>query len=238
MSADHLSVAYSVAMLNAAAAARNQQQLQGTSLLSPTASTTTTHASSSPSLSSHHASISPSSQQQHQLQLLQQIHAQENSSSGGGSGAASLLKSEAAQVNSYNPVTVGALLKMQNSSSSTDALQGGGVAAGSNAVNMRQVKNGQAFSLTPSGSLSPTGKSATPLVRHLQDPVAAVTSKFGSPSSHHSPNPQTSSPSLTSKRPPPIQIGSGINRFTDDTAIGGVPAPTTPASPYTSQQGW
>lgn len=237
MSADHLSVAYSVAMLNAAAAARNQQQMQGTSLLSPTASTTTTHASSSPSLSSHHASISPSSQQQHQLQLLQQIHAQENSSSGGGSGAASLLKSEAAQVNSYNPVTVGALLKMQNSSSGTDALQGG-VAAGSNAVNMRQVKNGQAFSLTPSGSLSPTGKSATPLVRHLQDPVAAVTSKFGSPSSHHSPNPQTSSPSLTSKRPPPIQIGSGINRFTDDTAIGGVPAPTTPASPYTSQQGW
>ena len=218
-------------MLNAAAAtataaARHQQRPQQFGV--PSSSSTATPPSSS---SSHHITISPTS---HHQQLLQAQVANKTN--------ASNLKAETLQANAYSPMTVGALLKMQNNGSGGASVADGNMAGNGmgNTTVMASMatKNGQTLnpmtSAALSGSSSPTGHS-DPLVHHLQDPAT----KYGSPSPHHSPDPRApsvASSSFTSKRPAPIQIGPGANRLIDDT-VGGVAAPTTPASPYTGQQG-
>ena len=253
LSAEQWSAAYSAAMLNAAAAAtataaanaRSQPQFG-----SITSSPSTTSSSSPPhcpptSHSQHH--------HHHQLQLLQTQQGQREEST-------SLMKQETTSSqqagNPYNLMTVGALLKIQNSSgtavpsmgASAGDIGSAGVCkpTGNNHVGtLLGVKNGHGLSSQSnnmmatvkglSGTPSPPSISAT-LTQHLQDPTAV---KLG-PSSHHAlpSTPQaTSMSALVSKRPAPLQIRPGVNRLVDETA-GGVAAPTTPASPYTGQQGW
>ena len=153
----------------------------------------------------------------------------------------------AAQMGSFSPLTVGALLKMNNSGAQT---------ADGNASLMGEVKHGgqvvssslsapqsmaAALSGTPSPSPPSSSNAATIISHHLQQEGA----KYGSPSPHHSPNPNPPHhhtvggqvmPPTGVKRPAPIQISPGVNRIVDETGAGSG-APTTPASPFTGQQG-
>lgn len=245
ISAEQWSAAYSAAMLNAAATAtatsnvRSQPPQFGGIASSPI---TTSGSSPHP----HHPHHPPTSHH-HPLHLLQTQAQQEESA---------ILKSQQAAAATaqaappYNLMTVGALLKMQNSATAAAGsvvgvgdVGGAGVSkpAGNNDKGTATgVKNGQnlctlsaATTKGLSGTPSPPSTSAT-LAQHLQDPVMT---KLGSPSTPSSAPQAPSLSALASKRPAPIQIGPGGNRLIDET-VGGVAAPTTPASPYTGQQGW
>lgn len=244
LSAEQWSAAYSAAMLNATAAANSRSQPQfGSIAPSPSA----TSISSSP----HHPPTSHSHHHRHhqQLQLLQTQQAQPEERTG-------LIKPEAASTqqagNPYNLMTVGALLKIQNSGTTATGGAGAGdigsagvrnKPAGNNHVaTFSGVKNGHGLSSQSnmvatvkglSGTPSPPSVSAT-LTQHLRDPAAV-----GSSSHHALPStPQvTSASGLVSKRPDPLQIRPGVNQVVDEP-VGGVAAPATPASPYTGQQGW
>ena len=241
LTADQWSAAYSVAMLNAAAAAasaaRNQQQQHFPPSPGTVSSTTAVASLTPPTTSSNiQTSVSPNSQLQHQLQLGLQTQALE--------GIAKQEAIMAAQMGSFSPLTVGALLKMNNSGAQT---------ADGNASLMGEVKHGgqaslsvaQSMAATLSGTPSPSPPSSSntaPIIsHHLQQEGA----KYGSPSPHHSPNPNPPPhhtvggqvmPSTGAKRPAPIQISPGVNRIVDETGAGGG-APTTPASPFAGQQG-
>ena len=237
LTADQWSAAYSVAMLNAAAAAAARNQHFPPS--PGTTSSTTAAASLTPPTTSStiQTTVSPNSHLQHQLQLGLQTQALEGITA----------KQEAvmaAQMGSFSPLTVGALLKLNSS--------GGGVgvqtASEGNASLIGEMKHGgqvvssslsaaAALSGTPSPSPpSSSSNTASIISHHLQQ---EGTLKFGSPSPHHSPgNPNPPHhhtqvvPSTGAKRPAPIQIRPGVNRIVDETG-----APTTPASPFTGQQG-
>ena len=242
LTADQWSTAYSMAMLNAAAAAARNQQQQHFSPSPGTASSTTAAVSLTPPTTSSaiQTAISPNSQLQHQLQLGLHTQAQEG-----------VIKQEALMAAQMSPLTVGALLKMSNSGATSDGASGIG-----NASLVREVKHGgqavssslstaqtmvAALSGTPSPS-PPSSSNAAPLIsHHLQQEGP----KFGSPSPHHSPNPNPPHhhamggqvmTSTGAKRPAPIQIPPGVNRIVDETGAGSG-APTTPASPFTGQQG-
>ena len=233
-----------MAMLNAAtataaaAAARNQQQFP------PSPGTTAAASSSTPPTTSStiQTTVSPNSQLQHQLQLGLQTLTQDG-----------IVKPEvltAAQVSSFSPLTVGALLKMNNSGVTDDGASGigtasilGGIKNGGQSL-LSSLSTTQTMAAALSGTPSPSPPSSAPLIsHHLQQEGA----KFGSPSPHHSPNPNphhhhaggqvipASVVSSKSSRPAPIQITPGVNRLVDDTSGSGVPA--TPASPFTGQQG-
>jgi hypothetical protein len=158
----------------------------------------------------------------------------------------------AAQMGSFNPLTVGALLKMnsggsvaQTASDGNASLVGGQVVSSSLSAAQAQSMVVAALSGTPSPSppSSSSNNAAAPIIsHHLQQAEGTV--KFGSPSPHHSPNPNTPhhhaqvvpSAATGAKRPAPIQIPPAVNRIVDETGAGSG-APTTPASPFTGQQG-
>ena len=200
-------------MLNAAAAAAAARNQQPFGLSSP------------PGSSAGSSAFSPATTQQ-QIQMLQkQVH--QDSAIGVAAPHAS---------SSGGNATIGALLKMNSSGGVVS-----GVSLDTSGVNKTTktgIKNGQMYAVSSgtvhSGSPSPPGLS-TNQAHDFQDQGG----KFGSPSPRHSPNPlhpQASSAQST-KRPEPIQLGSGgAGRLIDDN-VGGVAAPTTPASPYTGQQG-
>ena len=243
LTADQWSAAYSVAMLNAAAAAAARNQHFPPS--PGTTSSTTAAASLTPPTTSStiQTTVSPNSHLQHQLQLGLQTQALEGITA----------KQEAvmaAQMGSFSPLTVGALLKLNSGGGAQTASDGGNVSL------MGEVKHGgqvvssslsaaaqsmaaaAALSGTPSPSPPSSSSNAAPIISHHLQQEGAV--KFGSPSPHHSPgNPNPPPhhhaqvvPTTGTKRPAPIQIPPGVNRVVDETG-----APTTPASPFTGQQG-
>ena len=226
LTADQWSAAYSMAMLNAAAAAARNQQQQHFPPSPGTASSTAAAASLAPPTTSStiQTNTSANSQLQHQLQLGLHTQTQEG-----------LTKQEALMAAQMSPLTVGALLKMSNSGATMD---GGQTVSSSLSAAQTMVS---ALSGTPSPSPPSSSNAATLVTHHFQQEGP----KYGSPSPHHSPNPNPPHhqavggqvmTSTGAKRPTPIQIPAGVNRIMDETSAGsGVP--TAPASPFTGQQG-